>query len=99
MAFVHVADGGLQTHRPEHTDAANAKDDLLLDSQLVVAAVKAAGECAIRRRVGFDVRIEEIEGDFANIDSPNPGKDVPAMSVLKDQKLRFYLPESQVATK
>ena len=34
-----------------------------------------------------------MTGDMVAID----GKDVPAMSVVKGQKLRFYLPESQVA--
>ena len=34
-----------------------------------------------------------MTGDMVSID----GKDVPAMSVDKGQKLRFYLPESQVA--
>ena len=34
-----------------------------------------------------------MTGDMVSID----GKDVPAMSVAKGQKLRFYLPESQVA--
>ena len=34
-----------------------------------------------------------MTGDMVSID----GKDVPAMSVVKGQKLRFYLPESQVA--
>ncbi|MCE3285827.1 MAG: hypothetical protein K0R70_2083 [Steroidobacteraceae bacterium] len=38
---------------------------------------------------------EPMTGDMVSIE----GKDVPAMSVMKDQKLRFYLPESQVATK
>lgn len=36
-----------------------------------------------------------MTGDMVSVE----GKDVPAMSVMKDQKLRFYLPEGQVATK
>jgi hypothetical protein len=38
---------------------------------------------------------QPMTGDMVSIE----GKDVPAMSVMKDQKLRFYLPESQVAAK
>jgi hypothetical protein len=34
-----------------------------------------------------------MTGDMVSID----GKEVPAMSVARGQKLRFYLPESQVA--
>ena len=35
-----------------------------------------------------------MTGDMVSIE----GKDIPAMSVVKGQKLRFYLPEAQVAT-
>jgi hypothetical protein len=42
-----------------------------------------------------DMNWKPAAGEMVSIE----GKDVPAMSVVVDQKLRFYMPEDQVATK
>ena len=66
--------------------------------------VKLSGTVTSKGKDSVTVRLDHTTtdmnwkpgaGEMVSIE----GKDVPAMSVVVDQKLRFYMPEDQVATK
>jgi hypothetical protein len=66
--------------------------------------VKLSGKVTAKDRDSVTVLLDHTKtsmiwkpmtGDMVSIE----GKDVPAMSVKKDQQLRFYMPENEVATK
>ena len=50
VAFVHVEDGGLETHRLQGAHAADAQHDFLADARVDVAAVEGIGDVAILRQ-------------------------------------------------
>jgi len=66
--------------------------------------VKLSGKVIKQGKDSVTVRLDHtttnmnwtpVAGEMLSID----GKDVPAVSVVVDQQLRFYMPEDQVATK
>ncbi len=75
VAFVEMPGGWLDAHRLERSHAADAEDDLLLDSRLAIAAVEARRELAIPGRVLFEIRIEEKELDAAEEHLPHGRED------------------------
>ncbi len=79
VTLVHVAGDGREAQRFQGAHAADAKDDLLLDAHLGVAAVEAGGELAVSRNVRLDIRVEEVEGDFSNVKAPDFGRGGPAI--------------------
>src|SRR3954468_15464448 len=58
----------------ERTNAADAKDDFLLDPILFVAAVELGRDRPILGTVAIDVGIEEIERYPLDLDAPHPGE-------------------------
>src|SRR5690606_36219299 len=63
VAFVHVVDVGMDAHRFQGADTADAQDDLLLDARLHVAAVELAGDRAIDGVVLGQIGVEQIQVD------------------------------------
>lgn len=66
--------------------------------------VKLSGKVASKGKDSVTVRLDHTSTDMtwkpgASEMVTIEGKEVPAMSVVVDQKLRFYMPEDQVATK
>ena len=77
VAFVHVEDGGLETHRLQGAHAADAEHDLLADARIDIAAVERIGDIAILRQHVFrDVGVEQVERDAADVELPDLNEDV-----------------------
>ena len=75
MAFVEMADLGLQAQLAQHPPAADAQDDLLLQPHLRTAAVELAGDAPVGGTVDRVVGIEQVERDPAGLDLPDPEAD------------------------
>ncbi len=58
MSFIHVADGRHFPQRLQSADAADAQNDFLLDSGVLIAAIQLGGDVAIVRAVLRDVAID-----------------------------------------
>jgi hypothetical protein len=51
MPFIDMPYRGLDSHLPQRSDTANAKQDFLLDAQVTVAAVELMRDIAVVRRI------------------------------------------------
>ncbi len=71
MALVQVPDRRLAADGGQRPDAANAKDDLLLDTRLAVSAVQARRKLTIPRRVLFEIRVEQVQADAPQTHAPD----------------------------
>ncbi len=76
VAFVDVPDCRLYAHCVQRAHAANAEDDLLLDTGVTVAAVEPVRDVAIFRAVRFEVRIEKVKDDPPDTRPPYPDRDI-----------------------
>ena len=63
VALVHVIDLGLYAEGLQKSDAAEAKDGLLAEAIVGVAAVEVVGKLAVPGVIAFDVGVEEEDGD------------------------------------
>ena len=57
VAFIHVIRRGLDPHRVQRVDAADAEHDLLLDPHLMIAAIELRGDEPVVRAVLRHVRV------------------------------------------
>src|SRR5207247_3252388 len=57
--------------RAEGAQAADAKDDLLADAHVVVAAVEPAGDRPVLGAVLRDVGVEQVQRHPADLDAPD----------------------------
>jgi hypothetical protein len=73
MAFIHVANFGLNTEQLEGSKAANPQEDLLLDAHFLVTAIKLGSDFSILPGVFFKACVEEEEWDSANLSLPDTG--------------------------
>ena len=71
VPFVQVPHRRLDAERAQHTHAADAEDDLLLDSRLAIAAVQAGRQLPIPRRVLLEVGVEQEQPDAADANAPH----------------------------
>ncbi len=72
MPLVHVVDAGLDSHGFQRAIAADAEQDLLLESRLAVAAVELVGDIPILgARILRDVGVQQVERHSADIDAPD----------------------------
>jgi hypothetical protein len=71
VPFIHVADGGVQIHGPQRTNAPDAEQHLLLDAHLDVAPVQAVADVSVGGRIGLDVGVEEKERDASHVEAPH----------------------------
>src|SRR5262249_13424785 len=77
MAFVHVKNGGFETHRFQCPHAADTQNDLLPDARVDVAAVERVGDIAILgQHVLGDVRVHQVERNAAHFQLPNLNENV-----------------------
>src|SRR5207244_11467765 len=67
-----------------HAKAAASSDDLLTDTKLLVAAVKASRQLTIPGRVGLHVGVHQVERHPADVDLPDRNMDGPAIQVDLD---------------
>jgi hypothetical protein len=75
VPFIHVKDGGAKAECFEGTNAADAKQDFLLDAHVEVAAVELPGDGTVLGKIGGEIGIEEIELDAADSSAPNTSDD------------------------
>ena len=71
MALVDVPDGGRDTQRAQCAHAADAEHDFLLDAGGAVATVEPAADLAVRRRIGLDIAVEQVQRDMAAARAPH----------------------------
>ncbi len=76
VPFVDVPDRGHEPHRAERPHAADAEDDLLLDSRRAIAAVEAVRDAAVGGRVLGDVGVEQEQPDMADARLPDLDRDL-----------------------
>ncbi len=82
VTFIEMANFGLQSECPQKSPASNAKDQLLLQTQLRTAAVKFSRNAAIGRRVCGIVGIQQIQ--FRSADLHLPGSNPQLESQVKE---------------
>src|ERR1035438_10639206 len=70
MAFIEMADFGLQTKRAQQAPSTNPKNDLLLQPHLRIATIEFTGDSPMRSSVGEVICVEEIELCPSNRDLP-----------------------------
>ena len=86
MPFIGMPHGRLEAQRPQHAHAADAQDDLLKDTHLLVAAVQARGQFAIPGRVRFHISVHQVERHPADVDLPDRDMDGPTVQVDLDRQ-------------
>ncbi len=84
VALVHMVDLRLTGEGVEQGDTAEAKDGLLTEAVVGVAAVEVVGETAVPGVVAFDVGVEQEDGDDVagnpdDIEAPSADKDLTAL--------------------
>ena len=75
VAFVHVADAGLDAQGVEGPEPANAEQDLLADAHFPVAAVEVGGDLPVLGAVDFQVGVQQVERHAAHLGGPDLGVD------------------------
>ncbi len=73
MALVQVPHGRRDAERADRAHAADAKNDLLLETGFAIAAVETRGEIAILRGVFLESGVEQVKVDAADPDFPDVG--------------------------
>ena len=74
VPFVQVPHGRCNPERAQRANAADAEDDLLLQTGFAIAAVETRREIAILRRVLLETRVEQVQVDAADPDFPDVGQ-------------------------
>ena len=94
MPFVQVADFRLDAERGEQPPPADPQDHLLHQAQVRPAAVKLAGDAAIRRKVRCIVAVQQVELQPADLGLPGAQPDRVAGQVeLQPQPLAVRGPQ------
>jgi hypothetical protein len=94
MAFIEMADFGLQTKRPQQAPSANPENDLLLQPHLRIAAIEFARYSAMSRCVCEIICVEQVKLCPANRDLPAAEPDQCSRQVdLQPQPLSVLLPQ------
>lgn len=84
VAFVDVEDGGVFAEGGKGFDAPDAEDDLLLDAGFHVPAVEVFGDIAVGSCVLWEVGVQEVERDAADVCAPDADGDGSAGEVDAD---------------
>jgi hypothetical protein len=71
VPLVEMPDHRIDAERAKRTHAADAENDLLLDSRFAVAAVQPRGQLAIPRRVLLEVGVEEEQPRVPQAHAPH----------------------------
>src|SRR5206468_12057535 len=71
VALVEMKHRRVGAERLERANAADAENDFLLDARLAIAAVQPRGQLAVPWRVLFEIRVEEIQLDAPDPDTPH----------------------------
>ena len=74
VTFVEVEHARRNSQRPQRLDAADAEHQLLANPRAMVAAVQAARQLAILRPAFFDVAVEQIQANAADLHQPDLGE-------------------------
>ena len=77
VAFVQVVDRRVQPQGAQDADAADAEDDLLLDTRLAVAAVESRGELPVPRRVLLEIGVEQEQLRASELHAPHRDENGP----------------------
>ncbi len=93
VALVHVADLRLNAQGMQHMNAAEAKDGLLAEPVVGVAAVEVVGQGAVVGVVALDVRVQQedrddVAGTADDIKPPGANGDLTALHVDADSRAR-----------
>ena len=76
VALVEVHDAGLDPHRLERADAADAEQQVLREPRVLVADVEAAGDPARGLGVLRPVRVEQVQRHAADVRAPDLAHDL-----------------------
>ncbi len=74
VTFVQVVHTRRDAHGAERLDAADAEDQLLANAGAMITAIKSAGKLAIFGTALFDIAIEQVQIDAADLNVPDLGK-------------------------
>src|SRR5262249_34090949 len=72
----------------QRANAADTQDHLLADAHVGVAAVELGGDAPVLGGVLWDVGIEQVERNAADLDAPDAGPDFAARERHTDQERR-----------
>ena len=93
MAFIEMADFGLQTKGPQQSPSTNPENNLLLQSHLRIATIEFTGDSPMCSGIGEVISIEQVKLCPANRDLPAAKPDHCARQMdLQPQPLSVLLP-------
>src|ERR1019366_6538154 len=72
MAFIQMADRRMDSKCSKRAHATYPEDDLLLETELAVAAVQRTGDLAVRLGILRNVGVEQVQRNSAHLRFPNP---------------------------
>src|SRR5690606_29981230 len=93
VTLVQVDDLRLEAGGAERAHAADAEEDLLLQTVLVVAAIQAVGDAAILGPVLRNVRVEQEERDAPHVGPPDARERAAVAEREIDEQARAILTE------
>src|ERR1035438_1778060 len=94
MAFIEMADFGLQTKRAQQAPSTNPKNDLLLQPHLRIATIEFTCDSSMRSTVGEVICVEQVKLYPSNRDLPAADPDQCSRQVdLQPQPLSVFLPQ------
>ena len=88
MALVAVEHLRVDPEGTQRSHAADAEDDLLAQPVVRVTAVQPVGDGDTVGAVAIDVGVEQVQGDLADVGTPDPDGDVVAGEVDRQRARR-----------
>src|ERR1035441_1933385 len=80
VPLVEVCHLGVVTERRERTDAADAENELLLDTRLLVTAIQPRGDLAVVAPILPDVGVEQVQPGPTDQHGPHLANNVATRS-------------------
>src|SRR5437762_13918022 len=87
-----MAHGRVKLHGPERANSANPEDNFLPNARFLIAAVKLTGNGAVVRMILWDIAIEEVKRNSADLNSPDLGPHPAAgQRNVHDERLTVFV--------